>query len=249
MGLHPATDPTAVPDPLARLAGFGPGIQLATPEGEMPIEWLATGDRLITRDGPPAPVLWLARRRFSRAHLARAAELRPVEIAPGGLGPDAPGPGAPGPGAPGLSAPGLGAPGLGAPTHATRLAPATRVLLTGWEVELFAGEEAGLAEISRLDDSADIAVPPTTEGTHYSYVVLPAHALVRANGLWVETLRLDGTARDVFAAELPPALLARPEVVAGHARTAHPCLTGWEIAAIRDRKHPSVVPGPIRHVA
>lgn len=225
MGLHPAIDPAAAPDPFARLAGFGPGVQLATPEGEMPVEWLATGDRLVTRDGAPAPVLWLTRRHLRREALARTPELRPVEFAAGAVGP-------------------------GTPTHATTLAPATRVLLTGWKVELCAGVDNGLAKLSGLADGTAIRTPASPEGTYYTYVLLPAHAVVRANGLWTETLLLDPAARETFAGDLPPGLLDRPHLLPGHAAAGYPCLTDWEIAAIRDLdRRPEATPAPLRDVA
>lgn len=211
-------------DPLSGLAGFGPGVQLMTTDGELPVEWLATGDRLITRDHGAQPVLWIGRVRVRSGRLAHAPELRPVEIAEGALAP-------------------------GFPTHPTLLAPRSRVLLSGWEVALNAGTEEALAEIGMLSDGSRVVQRPAAEELHYHYLILPMHALVQANGMWAETLLLDDAARDVLGADLPPALAAAPEIAAGHARAARLCLTRWEIAAMRGARPVEALPELIRRVA
>ncbi|MEC7763498.1 MAG: Hint domain-containing protein [Pseudomonadota bacterium] len=110
----------------ATLPGFGPGTHLMTTEGELPVEWLATGDRVVTRDHGAQPILWIGRVRLDADH-----GTAPVEIGQGALGPDC-------------------------PTHPTWLAPAHRVLLSGAEVELHAGVGEALAPIATLTDGTHV---------------------------------------------------------------------------------------------
>ncbi|MCB1338334.1 MAG: Hint domain-containing protein [Maritimibacter sp.] len=212
-----------VPERFALVAGFGPGVRLLTAAGEVPVERLATGDLLVTRDGPPAPVLWLGRRTFGQAPSGRAPGLAPVEVAPSALGP-------------------------GVPSRPTPLAPASRVLLGGWRVELHCGIGEALATVADLPGAARATRNAAARAPRYTYVLLPAPALVNANGLWVETLVLDGAALDLFGAALPPEPMARPGLLAGHARAARPCLAGWEVAALHGARA-GVPADPVRAVA
>jgi hypothetical protein len=50
MELFPAMDDPSPASRFAGLPGLGPGVEVMTSEGALPVEWLATGDRLITRD-------------------------------------------------------------------------------------------------------------------------------------------------------------------------------------------------------
>jgi Hint domain len=203
----PPIDPAQAPDGLACLPGFGPGAQVMTDAGEVPVEWLATGDRVLTRDHGPQPVLWIGHIRLAREHLMRHPGFAPYEIAAGALGP-------------------------GRPGHPTVLAPRTRVMLAGWEVELHSGAHEALAEIGDLARDAVVTRPPLAAGTQYTYLLLAMHAVVQVNGLWAETLLLDHATRGALAEILPPGFADAPALEAGHAQAARLCLAGWEVAAI-----------------
>jgi hypothetical protein len=60
------------------------GTRVATPDGDLPIETLVHGDRLLTRFGGVRPIKWIGRQSFAAGFLAR--ELWPVRIAAGALG-------------------------------------------------------------------------------------------------------------------------------------------------------------------
>jgi len=219
MAFTPPIDVRDGPDGLARLPGYGPGAQVMTDIGEVPVEWLATGDRVLTRDHGPQPVLWIGRARFDAEALARRPAFAPREIGAGALGFDR-------------------------PRHPTVLAPRSRVLLTGWEVALHAGADEALAEIGDLVDGAVVTQPPVSTGFAYTYLLLPAHEVVQVNGLWAETLLLDPASRAALAGFLPERLAAAPDLGAGHAQSARLCLAGWEVAAIlgdRSQNVPQVI--------
>ncbi len=63
---------------------FTAGTMILTPHGEVPVEQLRPGDRVVTRDNGAKPALWVGQRHLGRADLDRQPALRPVRIAPGG---------------------------------------------------------------------------------------------------------------------------------------------------------------------
>ncbi|MCE8554402.1 Hint domain-containing protein [Ruegeria pomeroyi] len=71
-GSHPSPDIAPVPE-----AGFLAGTVLLTQDGEMPVEFLSPGDRIITRDRGFVPL----------RHLTRACQtVRAIRFAAGSLG-------------------------------------------------------------------------------------------------------------------------------------------------------------------
>lgn len=198
-------------DGLARLPGFGQGVLVMTQAGELPVEWLALGDKVVTRDHGLQPVLWIGHITIPGEWLAAHPKRAPLQVQPGALGHAVPG-------------------------EATVLTPATRTLLTGWQVELHAGTNAALAKIGDLSDGEVIRPAFSPESglrpMRYTCLLLPRHALVQANGLWAETLLLDAGTRTALKGLLPKSLAARADVDAGHRQAAHACLADWELRAI-----------------
>lgn len=211
-------------DPVSRIAGFGPNTHVMTPEGELPVEWLATGDRIITRDHGAQPILWIGRVRLSRERLTNAPETQPISIAEGALGP-------------------------GFPAHPTWLAHRTKVLLSGSEVALNAGTDEALSEIGYLRKPGQIEDTPDCDGICYTQILLPVHDVVSANGLWAETLQLDETVRAVLGADISPAILADPDIAAGHRHAIRMCLDPWEVMAMRGPARTDHAAELIRRVA
>lgn len=188
-------------DALAALPGCGPGAQVLTDQGEVPVDWLAAGDRVLTRDHGFQPLLWVGRART-------------------------------GPGE-GLSEVAAGALGKGQPSHPTLLAPRTRVMLSGWEVALNTGADEALAMSADLFAGATATPLPSAGGLLRTHLLLPMHEVVQINALWVETLLLDSDTRGALEGILPPHFANRPAIATGHRQTIRPCLTPWEVTAIR----------------
>lgn len=207
MAYSPPIPPDALPEGLHLLPGFGPGAQVMTTYGEMPVDWMATGDRVLTRDHGAQPVLWIGHVRVPAATGPRDPGFATREIATGALGCDR-------------------------PNHPTLLAPHTRVMLSGYEVDLHAGTDEALAEIADLADGQVVTQPPAPPDMLYTYLLLPMHEVVQVNGLWAETLLFDAPARAVLSGLVPASLSARADLAAGHARTARLCLATWEVRAI-----------------
>lgn len=134
------------------------GAQVATPRGPVAVERLVRGDLVLTRDGPPMPVLWAGAQYVSGAEMRADPRLVPVEIKAGCLGNNAP-----------VRLSALHA--LYVPEGAQgALARAGQMADTGW------GGARRLRGIARRD-----------EGVSYHHLLLPRHALISVGGLWVES--------------------------------------------------------------
>lgn len=220
-----AVNNTTAPDAeeymyLANVPCFGAGTHLLTPEGEVPVDWLAAGDRLVTRDNGVQPVLWVGRFRVSVPQALSRPQLRPYRIARDALGP-------------------------GQPTHDMQLSAQHRVLLSGYQVELHAGTEEVLAAVAHLGDSGLFSSEVPTSDFIFTHVLLPAHEVVMANGMWVESLFLGEQVDPELRSRLPDRYRRGP-LPPGHLQTARRCLKQHEVAAILGRRASDHLPALLR---
>lgn len=134
------------------------GQRVATPRGPVPVEDLGPGDLVATREGGALPVLWAGARRVSGAEMRADPRLLPVEIKAGRLGNARP-----------VRLSALHA--VFVPEGAGgALARAGHLAATGWGG---ARCKAGLARHKK--------------GVSYHHLLLPRHALISVEGLWVES--------------------------------------------------------------
>ncbi|CUH81261.1 Hint domain-containing protein [Tropicibacter naphthalenivorans] len=130
------------------------GTLVDTPKGVRPVDSLAPGDLVRTRDGPPQRVLWAGFRDVTRTDMLNDPRLFPVLIGKGALGNLRP-----------LRVSAqhcVWVPGQ----HGGALVRARHMSLTGW----------GGARIMR-----------GCQGIRYYHILLEEHALIRAEGAWVES--------------------------------------------------------------
>lgn len=141
---------------------FTPGTLLATPEGPRPVEHLAEGDYLDTKDSGVQEIMWVGRRRMSGARMHAMPDLRPVRFRAGALGRDE---------------------ALGELV----VSPRHKVLIEGPVADALFGTPEVLAAAEDLVDGRrvirDHALPEVT----YIHLMLPRHHIVRANGLESES--------------------------------------------------------------
>ena len=71
------------------------GTLIRTEAGEVAVENLAIGDRVINRDGTPRPIRWIGQRAYDGRFIAGDRNLLPIRFLPGALGGGALGGGAP----------------------------------------------------------------------------------------------------------------------------------------------------------
>jgi T5SS/PEP-CTERM-associated repeat protein len=72
------------------IACYGAGTMILTDRGEIAVEHLCVGDRVVTVSGAHRPVIWLGHRRLACARHAHPASVYPVRVAKDAFGPDAP---------------------------------------------------------------------------------------------------------------------------------------------------------------
>jgi len=143
---------------------FGPGVMIDTENGSLPVDWLATGDRLLTLDHGYQPILWIGRTRMRANDMAACTALRPVTVPADRFGPDG-------------------------PIRDLVLSPEHRVLVASARIELATGNNQALAPCRFLfatsEQQADAG--PFPDDFCYYHVLLARHEIIRAEGLWVES--------------------------------------------------------------
>jgi Hint domain len=182
---------------------FTPGTLISTPAGDRPVEDLAPGDLVMTRDNGPQPLRWIGRVALSPDHLAARPEHRPVSIAPGALA-------------------------FGVPTRTLRLSPQHRVLVTGWKAELLFGQVEVLVPATALRNDRNIRTDHSADGIAYLHLLFDRHEIIFAEGAEVESLHAPWFARTPHTAALHAELAALfPDIFDNTAAdtVARPCLT------------------------
>ncbi len=145
------------------LVCFSRGTLILTEAGEVAIETLQVGDRVLTGDHGPQPLRWIGSRRLTAAELNRQPQLRPIRIRAGALG-------------------------AGRPTRDLTVSPQHRVLVRSriarrmfdaGEVLVPALSLLGLKGIEVVTDPAPV---------DYFHLLFDRHEVVFANGCETESL-------------------------------------------------------------
>lgn len=203
-----------------KTTGFGPQTMIDTTEGPVPIEWLSTTHRVVTRDRGPQPILTIEQ------HVLQSLDgdyLPLVEVAADafqGVGPDYP----------------------------LLLPPHHRILLEGSDIELHFGMGAALCHAAHLLDGTRITRRNVTGTASFYSLLLPRHEVVRANGIWVETEEVAQGSAHVSLGALSPDIFAKLQLENGAHRCAHPCLEAWE-GRLLARHHANSAPLRLPNVA
>lgn len=144
---------------------FTPGTLIATPRGEVPVERLRVGDRVVTRDNGLQEVRWFGAKLLGGRAFVNAPHLRPVLIKAGALG-------------------------NGLPKRDMQVSPDHRILLITdkgsdlqGEKEVFvrAGDLVGVKGIHQVD-----ALRAT-----YIHMMFDEHEVLMSNGAWTESYQPD----------------------------------------------------------
>ena len=145
------------------VACFTPGSLILTEMGELPVEQLQVGDRVLTRDNGYQPVRWMARRDLTQAELRATAAFNPVRIAKGALG-------------------------NGRPERDLIVSPQHRILIAGPQAELLFGEHEVLVAATHMVGSSGVSrIFPA--GTSYLHFMCDTHEIVRSDGAWTESFQ------------------------------------------------------------
>ena len=76
--------------PAFTLACFGPGTLIRTTEGDIAVEQLRIGDRVVSAFGGDAPVTWIGHRHVRCARHDRPEDVHPIRVSAGAFGPGQP---------------------------------------------------------------------------------------------------------------------------------------------------------------
>jgi len=142
---------------------FTPGTMIATDMGEVLVEDLKEGDKVVTRDNGLQTVRWVGRRRYLGRELARNPHLYPVLIRKGALG-------------------------EGLPERDMRLSPNHRVLVAGDLTALYFEEREVLASAKHLVNHRGVYEVESL-GTVYLHILFDKHEVVLSNGCWSESFQ------------------------------------------------------------
>ncbi|MGI3185046.1 Hint domain-containing protein [Nioella aestuarii] len=142
---------------------FTPGSRIATPRGEVAVEALQPGDKIITRDNGIQEIRWIGSRMLNHAELRRAPNLRPVLIKAGALG-------------------------NGLPERDMLVSPQHRMLVGNDRTQLYFEESEVLVAAKHLVDHKGIRYMDTLRTT-YIHFMFDQHEVVLADGAWTESFQ------------------------------------------------------------
>lgn len=142
---------------------FTPGTLIATPKGEMKVEELKVGDRVITRDNGIQEIRWIGHKALTGAELAARRELMPVLIRQGALG-------------------------AGLPERDMIVSPNHRMLVSNEKAALLFEEHEVLVAAKHLTrmDGVDVV---EASGVTYIHVMFDRHEVVLSDGTWSESFQ------------------------------------------------------------
>jgi serralysin len=142
---------------------FTPGTRIATPRGEVPVEELREGDKVVTRDNGLQEVRWAGCQTLSGPALAASPQLRPVLVRAGALG-------------------------KGLPERDMLVSPNHRLLLMGERPALYFDEHEVFVAAKNLVDGDGIARIDASRVT-YIHFMFDHHEVVLSDGAWTESFQ------------------------------------------------------------
>lgn len=163
-------DSTRVVDDAPDFAGiekatpcFTPGTLIATPRGEMPVESLRPGDRVVTRDNGIQEIRWTGENAISGQELRLNSYLQPVFIKRGALG-------------------------NGLPEQDMMVSPNHRLLVANDRTQLYFDEPEVLVAAKHLVGIQGVHAVEAI-GVTYLHFMFDRHEVVLANGAWTESFQ------------------------------------------------------------
>ena len=142
---------------------FTPGTLIATPKGEVPVESLKAGDRVITRDNGIQEIRWAGQKSLGWKELAANPHLKPVLIRQGSLG-------------------------NGLPERDMMVSPNHRMLVANDRTALYFDEHEVLVAAKHLVAGVGIQAIDSI-GTTYIHFMFDRHEVVLGNGAWTESFQ------------------------------------------------------------
>ena len=142
---------------------FTPGTLIATPRGEMPVEQLRAGDKVVTRDNGIQEIRWVGERSMTGQELRLNTHLQPVFIKRGALG-------------------------NGLPEQDMLVSPNHRMLVANDRTQLYFDEHEVLVAAKHLIGSHGVYSVEAI-GVNYIHFMFDRHEVVLSNGAWTESFQ------------------------------------------------------------
>ena len=143
---------------------FTPGTSIATPRGEMLVEDLQEGDKIITRDNGIQEIRWIGAKRMEGRTLQANPHLQPVLIQRGALG-------------------------HGLPERDMLVSPNHRMLVNTDRVALYFEQNEVLVSAKHLVNPSEGIQNINSMGTTYIHFMFDSHEVVLSNGAWSESFQ------------------------------------------------------------
>lgn len=143
---------------------FTPGTSIATPRGEVLVEDLMVGDKIITRDNGIQEIRWIGAKRMDGRELQNNPHLQPVLIQKGSLG-------------------------NGLPERDMLVSPNHRMLVNNDRVALYFEENEVLVSAKHLVNPSVGVQSIASMGTTYIHFMFDSHEVVLSNGAWTESFQ------------------------------------------------------------
>jgi Hint domain len=141
---------------------FTPGAMITTQRGEVAIQHLQAGDRVITRDNGIQPVRWVGKTQMFLQDFQAEPHLLPVLVRQGSLG-------------------------KGLPEHDLMVSPNHRLLVANERTSLRFSEREVLVAAKHLSVPGVHTVQ--SSGTTYIHFMCDRHEVVLVNGIWTESFQ------------------------------------------------------------
>lgn len=199
-----ALDPVATEAYTDIIACFTPGARIRAEHGEVPVEALRVGDRVVTVDHGLQPIRWIGRRFVTNGRLSARPKLRPITIETGALG-------------------------GGLPKRPMTVSPQHKMLVSSVTLELNFGLTEALVPAAALTDMPGIAQSLPEAGVEYIHILFDSHEIIYAEGAQTESFhpyRLSKADPDIDPAvdELFEIFPDLQDDVASYGGTARPSL-------------------------
>ncbi|MCP3969576.1 MAG: type I secretion protein [Rhodobacteraceae bacterium] len=142
---------------------FTPGTRIATPRGEVAVQDLRAGDRVITRDDGVQEIHWIGKKKLLTQDLIKDPSLRPVLIKKGALG-------------------------NGLPERDMMVSPNHRMLVANGTTHMLFDEREVLVAAKLLTGQPGIHQIDTL-GTEYIHLLFERHEVILGDGAWTESFQ------------------------------------------------------------
>jgi hypothetical protein len=142
---------------------FTPGARIATPRGEVAVETLSVGDRVITRDNGLQEIRWIGVRGMTTADFQTNAHLAPIRISKGAFGNDL-------------------------PERDMMVSPNHRMLVANDKTLLYFEEREVLVGAKHLTGLAGVSKVLDVDTT-YIHLMFDQHEVILSDGAWSESFQ------------------------------------------------------------